>query len=220
METQNANQPSADEESDIPERTCILTRTPWTPETLLRLALGPDNSVGPDYAAKLPGRGAWISLNRARLEAAIETGKFKGALAHGFKTGKTPLNVPETLAEMIEQGLAQRALSRLGLEMRSGNVVLGADSITELLGRLPDALVLHAGDAAPDGIRKLRTRGAEIILPVGRDALSVALGRGHVVHMAIPVRQAAQRIMIDIGRWVAYANKNSVEAPAHFVPDK
>ncbi len=193
------------DEPDIPERTCILTRIAGTPETLLRLALGPGDRVGPDYAAKLPGRGAWIGLDKQRLINAIVANKLKGALAHSFKTGKKTLDVPDNLVDMIDAGLQQRALNRLGLELKSGNVVMGSDSISQLLDRLPDALTIHAGDAAPDGIRKLFTRGREIILPVGRDALSMALGRGHVVHMAVPVRQAAQRIMIDINRWVAYA---------------
>ncbi len=212
--------PTPDDEPDIPERTCIITRIAGTPETLLRLALGPDDSVGPDYAAKLPGRGAWISLDKQRLVDAMATGKIKGALAHGFKTGKKTLYVPLNLPDMIEAGLQQRALNRLGLELKSGNVMMGSDSISQLLDRLPDAMTIHAGDAAPDGIRKLFTRGREIILPVGRDALSIALGRGHVVHMAVPVRQAAQRIMIDIDRWVAYVGHKTQEAPVHFVLDK
>jgi transcription antitermination factor NusA-like protein/predicted RNA-binding protein YlxR (DUF448 family) len=74
--------------SHVPERTCILTRTHGTRDSLIRLALGPDGQVLPDVRAKAPGRGAWIGVDRKTLEAAQAKGKLKGALSRAFKTGE------------------------------------------------------------------------------------------------------------------------------------
>src|SRR5688500_5155460 len=65
----------------VPERTCVLTRRKGTRDSLIRLALGPDGQVGPDVRARAPGRGAWISVDRAELDAANAKGKLKGELA-------------------------------------------------------------------------------------------------------------------------------------------
>jgi uncharacterized protein len=180
------------------------------PEQLLRLAIGPDDSVAPDFTSKLPGRGAWIRLDRAALDGALAKGKLRGALLRSFKGAK--LSIPADLPERIEKGLEKRVLERLGLSMKAGALITGSDAIAKLLGKGKAWLVLHAADAAPDGIRKLG--GSEmLILPVGRDALSLALGKANVVHMAITEQAAADRLLIDIGRWLAYgvANQTPVE---------
>src|SRR5918993_3346042 len=63
-----------------PERTCILTRAKGDKDSLIRLALGPDGEVAPDPRARAPGRGAWIRVGRAELDAANAKGKLKAAL--------------------------------------------------------------------------------------------------------------------------------------------
>ena len=47
-------------------------------DELIRLALGPDGEVAPDVRARAPGRGAWIGVDRATLEAAQAKGKLQG----------------------------------------------------------------------------------------------------------------------------------------------
>src|SRR5688500_4043937 len=88
-----------------PERTCILTRRTAGKEELIRLALGPDGQVAPDVRARAPGRGAWIGVDRAALDAAQAKGKLRGALARAFKTGD--LDVPADLGERVEAALRQ-----------------------------------------------------------------------------------------------------------------
>ena len=53
------------------ERKCILSGDRADPETLIRLAIGPEGQVMPDVRAKEPGRGAWIGVSRAELETAL-----------------------------------------------------------------------------------------------------------------------------------------------------
>jgi uncharacterized protein len=165
--------------------------------------VGPEGDLAPDFAGKYPGRGAWISLDRPLLESALSKGKLKGALARSFKGIK--IVIPDNLSERIATGLERRVMERLGLAMRAGALVTGSDAIAQLLNRGKAWLVLHAADAAPDGVRKLQGSDS-LILPFPRDSLSVALGKANVVHMAISEQGHADRLLIDIRRWLAYCS--------------
>jgi uncharacterized protein len=188
---------------------CILSGRKTVPDDLLRLAIGPDDSVAVDFTGKLPGRGAWISLDRGALEMALAKGKLKSALLRSFKGAK--LSIAADLPERIAAGLEKRALDRLGLTMKAGALVTGSDAIAQLLNRGKAWLILHAADAKPDGIRKLG--GSEtLILPCGRDALSLALGKANVVHIGIAEEAAADRLLIDIQRWLAYGVSSQATA--------
>ena len=73
------------------------------------------------------------------------------------------------------------------------------------------AALYHAADASEDGSRKLDqafrvgsdaegTGLAGLRLPLDRAALSVALGRDNVVHLALADRASAERIAIPLRR--------------------
>jgi predicted RNA-binding protein YlxR (DUF448 family) len=201
--------PGADGAPAVPERTCVLTGAHGERKALIRLVIGPDGALWPDLGAKLPGRGAWITPDRAKLEAAMARGKLKGALA---RTLKTPVLVPEDLPTRLADGLERRALDRMGLELRAGHLIFGSEKLTEWAraGRLFQ--LLHAGDAAADGISKLnqafRSGGGDMsdvfCLPAGRVSLSRALGRDNMVHSGVTDKKAAARIQADVMRWLAY----------------
>ena len=199
-----------------PERRCILTGVHGPRAVLIRLVVGPDNQVAADLGAKLPGRGAWISADRKLIAAAMAKGKLKGALARAFKSNS--LKVPDTLCDQIAAGLERRALDRLGLENKSGNLIWGHERVGEAILKGKVRLLLHAADARPDGMSKLeaRRRGASpqtvsIVLPAGREQLSMALGRENVVHAAIGDSGSAARVIATLERWAAF-NGTSVSA--------
>jgi hypothetical protein len=196
-----------------PERRCILTGERDERGAMIRLALGPDGRLAPDVLAKAPGRGAWIAVDRDTLEAARLNGKLKGALARAFKG--EPVIVPETLADDIAARLQAAMLDRLGLEARAGTLVTGADRVDGAARGGQVAMLLHAADASPDGRSKRDQswrvgRGVEgsglagQILPVDRDALSMALGRDNVVHVALIDDRAAARVAAILDRWRNY----------------
>lgn len=193
-------------------RRCILSGQRDERDSLIRLALSPDGLVLPDVAARAPGRGAWLSADRAALEKAISNNKFKGALLRAFKTG--PVHWPEDLPERIFSALQKQTLERLGLESRSGALLFGSDRISDAIGAGRVRLLIHAADAAVDGRRKLDGRllaaagkkGED--LPVGRVELSLALGRENVVHAALIDRAAAGRVAAVLSRWRAYSGLN------------
>ena len=206
-----------------PERKCILSGVHGDPVRLIRLALAPDGVVWPDLAAKLPGRGAWIGVDRAARETAIAKGRLKGAVARAFKA---PAIVPPDLAQRIADGLERRSLDRLGLEHRAGHLIFGAEKIGEWTRAGRVHLLMHAADAAEDGISKLgqafRSGGGDmddvLILPAGRDALSRALGRENIVHSGVIDGKAAARIATEVARWAAFLGTSSISNDGQGIP--
>ncbi|GAB5349528.1 DUF448 domain-containing protein [Alteriqipengyuania sp. 357] len=208
-----------------PERKCILTGRHGERAELIRLAVsppGPDGQsvVHPDPRARAPGRGAWLGVTRAELEEAIAKGKLKGALARAFKSA--PPSVPDDLPEQIEAGLLRTLTDRLGLEMRSGHIILGSERIAEHARGGALAALYHASDASEGGAAKLdqawrvgmdREGSGEggTRLPLDRTALSVALGRDNVVHLGVKGEPgagdaAAERVQQSLVRLLHYRN--------------
>jgi predicted RNA-binding protein YlxR (DUF448 family) len=192
-----------------PERTCILSGEHGARGSLVRLAISPEGLVLPDVNAKAPGRGAWIGVARDELETALAKGKLKGALARAFKGAQ--LSIPDDLPQRIEDGLTRALLDRLGLEMRAGHLILGSERIAEHARGGAVELLLHASDASAGGSRKLDqawrvgsdaegSGQAGVTLPLDRAALSVAMGRDNVVHMALADPAAAARVSLALSR--------------------
>lgn len=200
------------------ERRCILTGDTSARDTLVRLAIAPDGLVLPDAAAKAPGRGAWIGVTRAALEEALAEGHLRKALMRAFKGA--PLTIPDDLPARVEAALARHLGDRLGLELRSGNIVMGSARIEEQARSGRIAVLLHASDSSADGRRKLDQawrvgndaegsgqRGT--VLPLDRHALSVALGRDNVVHLGVAGHpgdmRAGNRVLQAVSRLVHFA---------------
>lgn len=209
----------------VPERKCILSGEHGERDELIRLALSPEGEVLPDVRAKAPGRGAWIGVDRAALEAAQAKGKLRGALARAFKGA--PLSIPDDLGDRIETALRQAALDRLGLEARSGTLLTGTDRIENAARKGEVELLLHALDAGEDGNRKLdqawRVGGREgqgLVIPAERPILSLALGRQNVVHIALTDRGAAARVGHALDRWRAFIGTEAgLDAATAGTPD-
>jgi len=196
-----------------PERRCILTGRNAARDDLVRLAISPEGDVLPDALARAPGRGAWIGVSKAELEAALASGKLKAALARAFKGAR--LTIPDDLPERTENALRKALTERLGLEMRAGVLILGSDRIASEARGGSVAALYHAADASEDGARKLDQawrvgNDAEgsglcgIRLPLDRAALSVALGRDNVVHLALTDPKSAERVAIPLKRLLTF----------------
>jgi len=204
------------------ERRCVLTARNDDRDALVRLAISPDGLVLPDAHAKAPGRGAWIGVTREELRNAIANGKLKGALARAYKQGG--LEIPADLPEKLEAALRRALTDRLGLEMRSGKLILGSDRIAKDARSGVVAALYHAADAKEDGCRKLDQawrvgsdeEGSGLAgerLPLDRDALSVALGRDNVVHLALNDARSAQRVQIPLKRLQNYLGAAAAAEP-------
>lgn len=211
-----------------PERRCILTGDHGSRDDLLRLAISPDGLVLPDALARAPGRGAWIGVSRKQLQEAITKGKLKGALARAFKGAA--LEIPADLPAKIEAALIRALTDRLGLEYKAGRLLVGSDRIAENARAGKVTLLAHAADASADGSRKLdqawrvgeEREGsgmAGITLPLDRAALSVALGRDNVVHLALTDHAAAERIGAPLRRLLRFLGRAEQTGEQDTLPD-
>lgn len=164
------------------ERRCVATGLVKTEAELVRVVVGPDGVVTPDLAARLPGRGGWVSADRGSIELALRKRLFNRAF-------ERPVEAPADLADQIEGLIESRALSLLGLARRAGRLAMGYDGARLALTKGPrPAWRIEAIDAAPDGRGKL-DRLAEAACPglpvagcFSAEALGKALGRGGIVH--------------------------------------
>ncbi len=198
------------------QRRCILSGDSAPRTGLIRLAQGPDGQVAADWSERLPGRGAWITADRALFDSVAAKGRLRGALARAFKGNS--FSLPDDLGDRILAGLQTRLLNRLGLEKRSGTLILGGDRVREALAKGKIFAVLHAADARPDGSDRLdgmaravgESLGETIAhrrVPLLRDALSAALGRDNVVHMGLTNAAAAARVLADLDRLAGFCGE-------------
>src|SRR5580658_4442856 len=82
-------QPDDDAAEAGPLRRCIVRRERLAKERMIRFVVGPDRAVVPDLAARLPGRGIWLSAARD----VVETARLRGAFA---KAAAARLRCPPT----------------------------------------------------------------------------------------------------------------------------
>jgi predicted RNA-binding protein YlxR (DUF448 family) len=167
------------------ERLCVVTRAVKPVDELIRFVVGPDGVV-PDLKRKLPGRGLWITADRATLKDAITRNVF----ARGFKRD---IRVTLELLELTERLLVRAALDALAIAGKSGQVVAGFAKVEAAIAHDDIVGLIHAADAGADGVAKLasalrrRPDGDKlpIITTFTTAQLDLALGRSNVVHAAL-----------------------------------
>ena len=129
------------------ERLCAVTRAVKPVDELIRFVVGPDGVVA-DLKRKLPGRGLWVTGDRATLKDAVARNVF----ARGFKR---EVRVTPELIEQTERLLVRAALDALAIAGKAGLVAAGFAKVEAAITRDAIVGVIHAADAAPDGVAKL-----------------------------------------------------------------
>lgn len=184
-------------------RRCVLSRTEFPREELIRFVVGPDHSLVADLAEKLPGRGFWVKADRQILEQGLSKGKLQGAISRQVKAS---VAIAPDMADRIERGLALRLCDFIGLANRAGQIVFGHEKVRDLLRRKGAAALLTAADASEDQTAKLTALAPEVhqIRILRRSELSLALGRENVVHAALKTGGIVRRIEIDAKRLAGF----------------
>jgi predicted RNA-binding protein YlxR (DUF448 family) len=191
---------------DEPQRRCIATMESRPQGELIRFVLSPAGEVTPDLAARLPGRGAWVTSSREAIELAMK----KGAFARAFKA---PAKAPPGLVGLVEALLVKRAMDGLGLARRAGDLILGFEAVREAVRDAAPACLIEASDGSEDQRGKILglvraahgpdlsagkdERAANHRLPpvigcFSGDELGMALGRGRVIHACLKFGRFAQ----------------------------
>jgi len=203
--------PKMEEDEAMRQRRCIVAGEVMPDNRLVRFVLAPDGQVVPDVAAKLPGRGLWVSATRAAVSEAVEKKLFSRA-------AKAPANASGDLADRTEKALVTRMLGDLGLARRSGALVLGFDNVLRALeSPKPPKLLIDASDGAADGKRKLynaaHARGMkpELVTCLTSAELGLALGRENVIHAAVQPGGLAERLMFDAERLQGFRARSGSE---------
>jgi predicted RNA-binding protein YlxR (DUF448 family) len=190
-----------DEDDAMRERRCIVKGEVMPENRLIRFVADPDGNVVPDVAAKLPGRGLWVSATRAAIATAVEKKLFARA-------AKAPVKADATLADRAEKALLARMIGDLGLARRSGALVMGFDNVLRALDgpKVPPNLLIEACDGSKDGKRKLYNAAhARELKPYVLECLSsaelgLALGRENVIHAAVQPGGFSERLTLDAER--------------------
>jgi hypothetical protein len=166
---------------------------------LIRFVAGPDGTVVPDLAGRLPGRGLWLLPRREHLERACARNLFARA-------AKAPLRVPGDLPARVARLLSRRCLETIGLAKRAGQAVSGYERVTSLLASGGVAVLLAAVDTAEDGRRKLRAAARaqnsapQVVEVFTAEELGRALGQAARAHVAIAPGGFAKRLAMEAAR--------------------
>jgi len=139
--------------------------------------VGPDDMIVPDVDERLPGRGIWVSADRAVLGRAVEKRLFgRGA--------RQAVRVDPDLVDRVEALLTRRCIELLALARRSGAAVAGLAKVRQALEAGRPGVLLEAADGAEDGRARLRALAGDrpVVAALTAAELAGAFGREHTVH--------------------------------------
>ncbi|MBT9383880.1 RNA-binding protein [Pseudooceanicola sp. CBS1P-1] len=177
-----------------PERKCIVTGESQPKGGLIRFVVGPDGSVFPDILEKLPGRGIWVSADRAAIETAAKKKLFSRA-------AKQPVTVPDGLADMVEKLLLRHVTDLLALARKSGDAVTGYEKVKDWLAKEEATTLIQASDGSGRGKSKLSTPyKGHYIGWLTQNELGLAFGREFVIHAALGTGGLSKRVVEEAAR--------------------
>lgn len=187
-------------EGTASERMCIVTRQNGTPDELIRFVAGPDQTVVPDLKRQLPGRGCWVTPERALIEKAIAKKLFARAL-------KTDVKVGPELLELLDRLLAVQLTGMMNMARKAGQFISGATKVDAAVRSGNALAVFHATDAAPDGVRKISQArrawtlgsGAETEIPsfhlFSEQEMDELMGQNAFIHACALAGQAGEGVV-------------------------
>jgi len=162
---------------------------------MIRFVVAPGHHLVPDLAARLPGRGMWLSARRDVIETARKRGVFARA-------ARAPVEVPVDLGERVAAGLVARIGELLGLARRAGQAVAGFEKARGWLLAGRAGLLVEASDGSD--LERARFLGAAnevvVIAPLPAAALGRIFGRERAVHVALAPGRLAETIRLEAER--------------------
>jgi predicted RNA-binding protein YlxR (DUF448 family) len=194
------NETLTEAEAIVAERMCIVTRKVMDEAQLIRFVRGPDGAVVPDINRKLPGRGVWVSLSRARVAEAVKRQAFSRGLGEGSTAAS---DLPDQVGGLIRKA----AVSYISLAKKAGEAVAGAAKVEDMLAAGRARLVIHAREAAQNGRQKIDSHSGPGIETLGfftSTELDLAFGRTNVIHAAVAKGGLAEKLLQAARRIEAY----------------
>ncbi|GGB47994.1 DNA-binding protein [Roseibium aquae] len=184
-------------------------------DRLIRFVLDPEGRVTPDLKRKLPGRGVWITASRAAVEAAEKDGKK--VFGRGFKSD---VKLEPGLAGNVDDLMVRAALQALSLTRKAGELVTGFSKVEAALRGGSVIGLIHASEAADDGVRKLSAaalglektaNGCPVVRLFESAQLDLALGRSNVIHAALLAGSASENFLSRVRELEAFRSNSALE---------
>jgi hypothetical protein len=165
-------------------------------EDMIRFVIAPNGEVVADLKHNLPGRGVWMTATQSTLATAVNTKAF----ARGFRR---EVRLGANFVEGVERLLENTVLDALAMARKAGSVAMGFAQVETALKREAVIALVHAAEAAADGVKKLdsalrqnRQVGSVAIVRILTAAqLDLALGRPNVIHAALLAGRASGTFM-------------------------
>jgi uncharacterized protein len=180
---------------DDPERKCIVSGESQPKAGLVRFVLGPDGMVVPDVAGKLPGRGVYVSADRAMLDKASAKGMFARSL-------REPAKVPPGLTDLVEALLVRRLVDLISMSRKAGEAVTGFEKVKDWLGKDRARVLIQASDGSERGKDKLHApKGPDSLIGcLTAQELGLSFGRDRAIHAALSSGGLTPRIVEEAAR--------------------
>lgn len=184
-----------EKERDDPERKCIATGESQPKAGLIRFCLGPDGQVVPDVLGKLPGRGIYVSADRAAIDKAVKKNLFSRA-------ARQPVKVTEGLADLVEALVLQRTLEMLSMARKAGDAVTGYEKVKDWLVKGTAATLIQASDGSERGKTKLHAPDGEngFIGCLSAGEIGLAFGRERAIHAALAAGGLRSRVVMEAAK--------------------
>jgi predicted RNA-binding protein YlxR (DUF448 family) len=188
-----------DQDDDMNDRTCIVTRESGPAETLIRFVAGPDGSVVPDLKRSLPGRGCSVKAERHLVDKAVKKNLFARALKRDVKPAAD-------LGQQVERLLVRDLAGMINLARKAGQFVSGTMKVDNAVRSGEAIAVLHATDAAPDGVRKVAQARKAVSMMLDEEEIASyrllsyeemreLMGDNAFIHAAVLAGQAGEGVV-------------------------
>ena len=183
------------DQDDGPERKCIVSGLSQPKAGLIRFAISPEGVVVADVLGRLPGRGVYVSADRAAIEKAAKKGLFSRA-------ARQAVTAPDGLADLIEGQLLLRVVELLAMTRKAGKAVTGYEKVKEWLAKGQGRVLIQASDGSERGKTKLHPPQGEgtFIGCLSSGELGLAFGRERAIHAALAAGGLTTRVVEEAAR--------------------
>jgi predicted RNA-binding protein YlxR (DUF448 family) len=179
---------------------------------MIRFVIAPNGKAVADLKQNLPGRGVWVTATRSALAQAVNTNAFARGL-------RREVRLDADLVGRTEQLLESAALDALAIARKAGLVAMGFAKVETALKREAVIALLHAAEAAPDGVKKLdsavrhsqQAGSPQVIRILTAQQLDLALGRPNVIHAALLAGRASETFMARLRRLERFRGSEQAE---------
>lgn len=198
-----------DDAGDV-QRRCLVTGERRDKRELIRFVVGPGAVVVPDLDAVLPGRGLWVTGQRATVAEAVK----RRAFSRGAKAAVT---APDDLADRLGTMLTERLINAVALARRAGDAICGYEKVRAVLRSGRASVLLSARDRQAEGARKMRAlaQAMEAAVPMvdllDAEQLGRPFGRADSVHAVIATGAMTAKVMGAAERLAHYLGCAPIE---------